>query len=214
MVLWLGFPHRGFPAAVENAILKGIPKRTQRAGLTLPPIDLLKRRSDLQGTWKDVCEISDVLTMSEVLYPDVFRGFMERRRSKGLLLRYLPTPVYFYAMKPGDSFTARVPAALAADLVQVQDLAQESVQVNVSLLSVGPLRGGQRLVKFSVNSVEHGIEVKDSTGKFVFTGPIADASDANQVTVSKLERGSEIFNIAFRQDRVSHAWSSREITRD
>ena len=43
---------------------------------------------------------------------------MNARQKKGLLLRYLPTPVYFFAMKVGQKFTMSVPAGLASEVTK------------------------------------------------------------------------------------------------
>ena len=47
----LGFPHRGFPPVIEQAILKGRKRRTIRAGLTLVPADFITNREELAATW-------------------------------------------------------------------------------------------------------------------------------------------------------------------
>jgi pyruvate carboxylase len=99
---------------------------------------------------------------------------MARREKKGLLLRYLPTPVYLYGMNPGDKFEMQVPLALAQQsaLCYLTDQPEEKrVSVSVELKRVGPLKAGSmRSVVFSVNGREQIVEVKDSSGKFEFTG--------------------------------------------
>ena len=68
----LGFPHRGFPAEVERAVLKGgllAEKRTERAGLTLPAEDLQQKQQDLAD--KHGRDFSPEETMSSILYPKV-----------------------------------------------------------------------------------------------------------------------------------------------
>ena len=108
----------------------------------------------------------------------VFTDFMARREKKGLLLRYLPTPVYLYGMNPGDKFEMQVPLALAQHsalcYVTEERPATDNrslVSVSVELKRVGPLKAGSmRSVVFGVNGREQTVEVKDSSGKFEFTG--------------------------------------------
>jgi biotin carboxyl carrier protein len=118
---------------------------------------------------------------------------MARRASKGLLLRYLPTPVYFYAMQVGQSCALQVPNSLLGELVgevvtsRGEEVGQACTAVRLELKRVGPLKSSHRDVTFGVRTgaagaeVEYVCSVKDSTGVFVFSGPMADAADAAQV---------------------------------
>lgn len=47
----LGFPHRGFPKAVEELVLRGQEKLTIRAGLVLPPVDFEDNIAKLSAKW-------------------------------------------------------------------------------------------------------------------------------------------------------------------
>ena len=175
----LGFPHRGFPVAVEEAVLKGGERRKVRAGLVLPPADFAAHIAGLSAKWGRA--ISPEESMSSLMYPQVFADFMARREKKGLLLRYLPTPQYLYGCAPGESFEMRVPLALAkhSALCCIAEPESESATVTlaVELRRVGPLKAGSlRTVVFCVNGAEQCVEVKDSSGKFEFTGPMADAA--------------------------------------
>lgn len=67
----LGFPHRGFPPAVEAAILKGAPKRTIRAGLQLAPADFTANCATLAEVWNQ--QITPEMGMSSIMYPGVFK---------------------------------------------------------------------------------------------------------------------------------------------
>jgi len=171
----LGFPHRGFPKAVEDAILKGASKRTVRAGLVLPPADFQANVDALSAKWG--LPITHEQGMSSLMYPQVFADYMKSRAAKGQLLRYLPTPIYFYAMQPGQGFSMSVPLALCTDVLKIAPASQDQeVTVTIELKRVGPLKEGKRTVVFGVNGGEQHVEIKDSTGKFVFEGAMADAS--------------------------------------
>ena len=126
--------------------------------------------------------------MSSLMYPKVFSDFMQRRKDKGLLLRYVPTPVYFYAMKTGQTFTMTVPASLAPELTKGGDKASTdaSVDIRVELKRVGPLAKKCRNVVFSVSAngseaQEQHVSIKDSTAGFEFEGPMASADNADHV---------------------------------
>ncbi len=53
----LGFPHRGFPKAVEDLVLKGAPKLSIRAGLVLAPVDFEDNISKLSEKWGRVSRL-------------------------------------------------------------------------------------------------------------------------------------------------------------
>lgn len=176
----LGFPHRGFPTLVENVILKGAPKRTVRAGLVLPPADFELNIKTLTEKWG--VPISPEMGMSSLMYPAVFADYMKRLQSKGPLLRYLPTPVYFYAMQAGQSFKMTVPASLASHILKDSLSSDKPVEVFVELKRVGPLKDGKRTVMFGVNGKsEQHADIKDSTGVFVFDGPMANPVSAGEI---------------------------------
>jgi hypothetical protein len=54
---------------VEDAILKGVPRRTVRAGLVLPPADFAEHIRGLSEKWGR--EISKEESMSALMYPQV-----------------------------------------------------------------------------------------------------------------------------------------------
>jgi len=205
----LGFPHRGFPKEIEEIILKGEPRRTVRAGLVLEPENFSQNVTTLSAKWG--IPISEEEGMSSIMYPQVFDDYMKKKMASGRLLRYIPTPVYFYAMEPGQSFAMSIPKSYASDLIrgdgadankialhhssdisitpnntpmigqQIED--EESIIVTVKLLRVGSLQKGHRNVVFSVNNgeEEHHVNVKDTSGKFVFAGKMANESKLKEI---------------------------------
>jgi pyruvate carboxylase len=175
----LGFPHKGFPQNVEDAILKGTPRRTVRAGLALVPADFTAHLEGLGKRWGRT--ISPEEGMSSLMYPQVFTDFMTRREQKGLLLKRLPTPVYLYGLLPGESFTmSGVPASEVKDALV--SCTGASADVCITLKRIGPLKGGNmRSILFTVNGKDQQHEVKDSSGKFEFEGPMADSKKAGQI---------------------------------
>ena len=181
----LGFPHRGFPKVVEDAILKGAARRTVRAGLVLQPADFELNVKTLSEKWG--VPITPEMGMSSLMYPAVFADYMKRLKSKGPLLPYLPTPAYFYAMQTNQVIKMKVPAQLASHILKEAPTASaaaadEFVDVSIEMKRVGPLKEGKRTVVFSVNGKgEQHVDVKDSTGAFVFDGPMANTAIPGEI---------------------------------
>lgn len=183
----MGFPHRGFPKEVEQAILKGASKLTIRAGLSIPPVDFEKNIKDLSEKFK--IPITPEQGMSYLMYPKVFSDYLKRIESKGQLLRYLPTTVYFYAMEAGQTFTMTIPQSLSKELLLPSSSAISSssndddatMSVKIELKRVGPLANKMRQVVFTVNGTTQIVNVKDTSGAFVFEGLMADTSVLGQM---------------------------------
>jgi pyruvate carboxylase len=180
----LGFPHRGFPAAIEASILKGESKRTIRAGLTLPSEDFDANCVALSAKHK--CVISKEEGMSSLMYPKVFDDFMKAKSKKGPLLRYLPTTVYLYGMTPGASFSMQIPPDIAQGQLgnvdpQMCTEGQFGIVVTVAMERIGPLKDRHRSVVFRVEGKEQHVLVKDTSGAFVFEGEMASTSDIGHV---------------------------------
>lgn len=192
----LGFPHRGFPHEVEALILKGQPKLSIRAGLALPPCNFSDNLKELEA--KFAIPISEEMAMSSLMYPKVFSDYITRIKKKSDLLQYLPTPVYLYALRPGQSFSMEIPTSLVGQILASPPAssgevgvcassagcssdAKTNTKIDVALKRVGPLKSKKRIVSFLVNGETQDVEVKDTTGVFVFEGPMADASKTGQI---------------------------------
>lgn len=190
----LGFPHRGFPAKLEELVLRGESKRTIRAGLVLPAVDFAAHRQQLCATWQE--EISYEEAMSELMYPQVFADYMKRRQEKGPLLTHLPSLIYLYAMLPNDEFVIRLPRTLLVHIAPKAPatvVTADSALVKVECQRVTAIAQGRRTVHFQVTILqedgmsiihtEHAtVDVKDTGGAFVFDGPMADvANPTNQI---------------------------------
>lgn len=176
----LGLPHRGFPKAVEELILKGQARLTVRAGLALAAVDLSANIAKLSSQYGT--RITAEQAMSYLMYPKVFTDYMTRQAARGgPLLRHLPTPAYLYGLLPEQSFKmAGLPAAAAATGLGVRSEGP-TVDVEITLKRIGPKKEGKRTFYWSVNGTEQTIAVKDSSAGFVFDGPMADPSKAGQL---------------------------------
>ena len=77
-----------------------------------------------------------------------------------------------------------IPANNAKDVLKCSVPESLFVQVSIQLVRVSSLKEGVRTVVFLVNGSEQHVNVKDTGGKFVFEGPMADTSDSTQVSIS------------------------------
>jgi pyruvate carboxylase len=98
------------------------------------------------------------------------------------VLRWLPTPAFYYGLSVGQTCLMRnVPAADAKRFLGV-DSSSEAVDVRVTLKRVGPLKKERmRTVVFEVNGKTEEIEVKEPAGADEFDGPMADAANKAHV---------------------------------
>lgn len=152
------------------AILKNQEKLTIRAGLVLPPVNFKANQEKLCQLFNS--QISEEEAMSYLMYPKVFTDYMHRIHRCSDLLRYLPTPVYLYSMLPGHSF------AMHTD---IDDCSGVSATLSIELKRIGPLQRRHRSIVFSVNGNTIAVDVKDTSGAFVFEGEMAKASDSHHV---------------------------------
>ena len=102
----LGQPPGGWPSVLQKKALKGEAPITVRPGSLVPPVDLDETRlalsKQLEGRPVDDEDINGYL-----MYPKVFLDYMGRHRLYGPV-RVLPTPVFFYAMQPGEEISVEI----------------------------------------------------------------------------------------------------------
>ncbi len=102
----LGQPPGGFPDGIVAKVLKGETPDTTRPGAHLAPVDLEATRAELSAKL-DGLTVDDEDLNGYLMYPKVFLDYMGRHRDYGPV-RTLPTPVFFYGMKPGDEISAEI----------------------------------------------------------------------------------------------------------
>ncbi|WP_019172377.1 pyruvate carboxylase [Pseudaminobacter salicylatoxidans] len=95
----LGQAPGGWPAALQKKALKGEKPITVRPGSLLEPADLAASRKGLEE--KLGRKVSEFEFASWLMYPKVFSDFAATQETYGPV-SVLPTPVYFYGMKPED----------------------------------------------------------------------------------------------------------------
>jgi len=95
----LGQPMGGWPKDLQAKALKGEKPYTERPAALLPPCDLEGKRAEAEK--KAGRKISENEFASYLMYPKVFTEFAATVRKYGPV-SCLPTPAFFYGMKPGD----------------------------------------------------------------------------------------------------------------
>jgi pyruvate carboxylase len=95
----LGQSPGGWPQVLQKKVLKGEKPITVRPGSLLPAADLAGSRKEIEE--KLGRKLSEFEFASWLMYPKVFTDFAGAQENYGPV-SVLPTPVYFYGMKPED----------------------------------------------------------------------------------------------------------------
>ena len=120
----LGFPPDGFPEAISRKVLKADPPKAYRPGDHMAPVDLEEARATAaQASGLTVEEIDDQQLASALMYPKVTADFHKHREQYGDV-SVLPTPTFFYGMKPGDEVALEIEAGKTL-LVSLQTVHEE-----------------------------------------------------------------------------------------
>jgi pyruvate carboxylase len=154
----LGQPPGGWPQAIQKKALKGETPKTDRPGKHLAAIDFEKERNEAQKAAQR--QISDFDLASHIMYPKVFTDFAKYRREFGRL-DVLPTPIFFYGMKPGDEVTVELDPGKA---------------LVIRLMAVGEAdQKGEREIFFELNGQPRVVRVADKA--VASTAPVNDKAD-------------------------------------
>ena len=197
----LGFPHHGFPAHVQMAVLKGAAAlpRGERSSAALPPADLgaeLARLTAAHPGGVGGRAFTDEDVSSSLLYPKVFADYVAHVNQYGGAVTRLPTPAFWHGLAVGQTATLALPAALAAsefghahDGDCAPDGAAVAVDITLERVS-GKKHGGVRTLEFSLRvggggaggrTARQHVELKDAEGGEAFAGPMAKADEPSQL---------------------------------
>jgi pyruvate carboxylase len=137
-----------------------------RPGARLEPLKLDKIRSDLAHKLKREATEDDVY--SYLMYPEVFNSYAKMANSFGDL-SVLPTPAFFYGMKPGDEITLDLEAGKT---------------LFIRLMNISPADAeGKRVVSFELNGMARQTSIVDkSVQPKIKARTKADANDPLQVS--------------------------------
>jgi pyruvate carboxylase len=161
----LGQPMGGWPKKLQKIVLGDRKPYTVRPGARLDPLNLDKTRAELTHKLKREATEDDVY--SHLMYPEVFSAYAKIAGSYGDL-SVLPTPAFFYGMKPGEEITLDLEAGKT---------------LFIRLMNISPADAeGKRVVSFELNGVARQTVVVDkSVQPKVKSRPKAEPSDPLQV---------------------------------
>lgn len=103
----LGQPPGGWPKDIQARVLGTEQASTARPGSLLGELDLDVTRDRAAAECRKT--LSDQEFASYLMYPKVFASFCDTTRQFGPISA-LPTPVYFYGMRPGDEVNVTIEA--------------------------------------------------------------------------------------------------------
>lgn len=144
----LGQPYGGFPKELQKIILKDIVPYTDKPNAHLGPIDFEREMAEFQKKYDDKVTMEDFLSCK--MYPKVFDEFYKFRKHFGDV-RYLPTPAFYYPMKPNEEIIVTI---------------EPGKNLLVRFRYVGePNEDGMRDVYFQINGQTRNVSVRDTSIK-------------------------------------------------
>jgi pyruvate carboxylase len=158
----LGEPMGGWPRALLKVVL-GNTKQPKRAKIA--PVKLKEVRAELTTKLKHEPNGDDLY--SHLMYPQVFGDFAKFQREFSDV-SCLPTPAYFYGLKPGEEVNVAI---------------DEGKVLFIKLINVGTSdKDGRRVITYELNGYPREAVVVDKTlAKTVKARAKADAGDPLQV---------------------------------
>jgi pyruvate carboxylase len=142
----MGKPHGGFPKGVVKRILKDEKPLRGRAGSSLPAVNFEAARKEVAAMIPTVPTDREVL--SHVLYPGVFKEFVDHRVMYGDT-SVLPTPVFLHGMRQGEE--------IAVDIEPGKTLIIKYVSTSEAH------EDGTRTVFFELNGIPRSVDVVDKS---------------------------------------------------
>jgi len=187
----LGQPKGGWPKEVQKVVLGDRKPFRGRPGARAEKVDLDATREEVQAITKR-SECTDDDLYAYLMYPQVFKDLVKYINEYGHA-RVLPTPAFFYGLKPGEEITVEI---------------QEGKSLIVKLIYVSePNEDGERTLTFELNGrarecviVDKSIQTEtkkrvkaDSADKMQVGAPIpAMVSSVTATVGSKVEKGEKL----------------------
>jgi pyruvate carboxylase len=140
----LGQPEGGWPADFQKMVLKNEAPLSDLPGSNLAPVDFETECKAISDKLKT--ELSPEDFLSYKFYPKVFEDYFSNIEKWGNLSA-LPTPVFFYGLKPNEEVMV--------------SLAEGKTLLVKFLYKTEPDENGNRSVYFKLNGQTRAIEVKD-----------------------------------------------------
>ena len=140
----LGEPPGGFPAKLQQRVLRGRQPLVGRPGATLPPADFAATRAAVEKLVHR--PVNDRELLSYLLYPRVFPD-LAAHQARYSDTSVLPTPLFFHGMEPGEEVSIDI---------------EHGKTLIVKFLTVGdPREDGSRMVFFELNGQPREVLVVD-----------------------------------------------------
>ena len=146
----LGQPLGGWPKKLQHVVLGDRKPNTGRPGAGLKSLNLKKVAEEIAEKIKPEPTTDDVY--SYIMYPEVFAGFAKFTKENGDL-SVLPTPAFFYGMKPGQEVSVDI---------------EPGKTLFIHMLNVGAVDPeGKRTVNFELNGMARQLAIVDRSAKAV-----------------------------------------------
>jgi pyruvate carboxylase len=144
----LGQPLGGWPKKVQEVVLGNRKPIKGRPGAELKPLNFKKIAEELTPKLKREATMDDVF--SHVMYPEVFADFAKKVQTNGDL-SVLPTPAFFYGMKPGQEISIEI---------------EPGKTLFIRLVNIGAVDAeGKRNVNFELNGMGRQLSIVDKSVK-------------------------------------------------
>jgi pyruvate carboxylase len=161
----LGQPVGGWPKKLQHVILGDRKPLKGRPGESLKPLNFKKIQEELSAKLKREATDDDVF--SHIMYPEVFAAFVKNENNFGDLSA-LPTPAFFYGMKPGQEISVEIEAGKT---------------LFIRLVNIGAVDAeGKRALNFELNGMARQLAIVDKSVKPTVKARVkADSAKPNEV---------------------------------
>jgi pyruvate carboxylase len=144
----LGQPMGGWPKKIQHVVLGDRKPIKGRPGAELKPLNFKKIQEELTAKLKHEATLDDVF--SHVMYPEVFADYAKKVAASGDL-SVLPTPAFFYGMKPGQEISIEI---------------EPGKTLFIRLVNIGAVDAeGKRTVNFELNGMSRQLSIVDKSVK-------------------------------------------------
>lgn len=161
----LGQPLGGWPKKLQHVILGDRKPLKGRPGESLKPLNFKKIAEELSAKLKRAATDDDVF--SHIMYPEVFAAFTKNETTFGDLSA-LPTPAFFYGMKPGQEISVEI---------------EPGKTLFIRMVNIGAVDAeGKRAINFELNGMTRQLAIVDRSAKPTVKARVkADSAKPNEV---------------------------------
>ncbi len=178
----LGFPEGGFPAELSKIILKKGTPLKGRANDGMKPVDFEGEFDSFRKEFPN-SEFEDFLSYK--LYPEVFKDYYEHLQLFDEISQ-LPTPVFFYGMKPGEEILV--------------EIGKGKTIIIEMIVITEPEENGMRMVAFRLNGQTRRISIRD---KSVTVQKVSNRKVENELEIGAPLQGKIADILVKEGDKVS-----------